>query len=112
MAWAVEHTTVLTGDADIPCSLFDIFDGLSVLLTPLAAVNKQHIGSFWTGYRNTLEVIPDIVAGIIDISDLFDNNPENLGVEEYIKKTIKEYGKYYDYFVNKYGEKENDELNI
>lgn len=51
-------------------------------------------------------------AGIIDISDLFDNNPENLGVEEYIKKTIKEYGKYYDYFVNKYGEKENDELNI
>ncbi len=68
MTGAVEHPAVLYRHAHIPAGFFHLVDGLAVGLAPFGAVHKQHVGALGLGYLHTLEVVPDVVAGEVDVA--------------------------------------------
>ena len=67
-AGAVEHPAVLDGDAHRPGGLFHVVDGLAVGRAPLGAVHKQHIGAFGPGRLDPFKMLPDVIAGIVDVA--------------------------------------------
>ena len=46
MTWAVERSAILPDNSDFHSGSLQFIDRLPMLLTPLCAVQKQHVGSF------------------------------------------------------------------
>ena len=67
MAGAVEAAPILPGYAHFPAGLLNPVNGFVVRLAPFGAVDKEHVGSLGTGDFDSLKMILDIIAGIIDI---------------------------------------------
>ena len=67
MARSVEHTTVLKRNSDLPRRVFDVFDRFAVLFAPFCAVKEYHISSLRTRKCNTLKVIFNVVASVVNV---------------------------------------------
>ena len=44
-----------------------IADGLAVLLAPFGAVQEEHVGALGLGQLHAIEVLLDVVAGVVDV---------------------------------------------
>ena len=68
MAGAMEGTAILPGNTYIPSGLQKLVKSFLMGMAPLAAVQKQHIGSLRLCNFYFRKMFPDKIAGKADIS--------------------------------------------